>query len=43
MCEKNVMTALSDINPFLPATMENVQALLIGVGLATLNSCGYVY
>lgn len=31
MCEDNLITTLGDINPFLPATKENLQALLMGV------------
>ncbi|KAK4442606.1 hypothetical protein QBC34DRAFT_312772, partial [Podospora aff. communis PSN243] len=30
MCEQNVCSAFSDINPFWPATKENLKALLMG-------------
>jgi hypothetical protein len=31
MCEQNLFSAFSDINPFWPATKENLKALLMGV------------
>ena len=40
MCEENLMATLGDINPFLAATKENLEALLLAVSRAITSHIG---